>query len=116
MKKFYIILIALAWTTTQAQTLTSSTIPSNGTSISDVEVDATFLSEGSGGTGQSWNFSSATPTGATTVIDFMNPAGTPYGSSFASSNLCQRSPDGSGGFVYSYYNYNSNLYELDGVG
>jgi hypothetical protein len=118
MKKIYSTLscLILIATASHAQTLTSASIPPPGTAVTTQQADGSSLVQGNSGTGQTWNFAGAVPTGAAFVSDYINVAGTPYGSSFPSANLCQRQPDGSGGYAYAYYYSNNSIYELHGLG
>jgi|GEM_PF-811501 len=119
MKKIYSMLgcLILIGTAAFAQpTLTSSSIPSLGTAITTQEADATPLVEGNSGANQTWNFAGAVPSGNAFISDYISATGTPYAASFPSANLCQRQPDGSGGYAYAYYYSNSSTYELHGLG
>src|SRR6188768_1501296 len=108
MKKIFTLIALLITVGAIAQpTVNSSTYPAPGTTLVYTEVNATALSEGSGGANQSWNFSNLTATGMTSTTSYVTASSTPYASSFPGSNLAASTPDGSGGFLYSYYTHSA---------
>lgn len=96
--------------------ITSSVQSLVGYTVTYTQVDATSLSEGMGGANQVWNYASLTPSGTPYTNSYMLPAGTPYSANFPGATMAASSADGSGGFIYTYYNHNSSITELLGMG
>jgi hypothetical protein len=71
-----------------AQTLLRTELPDTG----DVQIyrkaDTTGVTEGPGGTGQAWNFSSLVQTPVVGTNRYVTPATHPQGSFYATANLC----------------------------
>ena len=96
--------------------ITSSMHNVAGYTVTYTQVDGTGLTEGSGGANQVWNYSTLTPSGTPYTSSYMLPAGTPYAANFPGATLASSATDGSGGFVYTYYNHNASITELLGLG
>ena len=118
MKKIYVLFtsIFLASAAAIAQpTLNSANWPTAGTSETSYGLDATSASEGSAGANQTWNFASLTPTGSSTLLQYVAPSSTQYFSSFPSSNSAAITPSISGTQTgYAYYDLNSSYLDLMG--
>src|SRR3982750_575327 len=65
------------------------------------------------GTNQTWDFHTITPDNSqgTYQITILDPAATPYGSSYPNSNYCLKEMPGS---TYNYYNLNAVAWERMG--
>ena len=83
-------------------TMTAADFPAIGNSYVYMGLDTTGISEGMGGTGQTWDFSTATPNGFNLTIDVIDPTTHPDGSNFPTATHC--------------YNYSSNTYQFFDIG
>lgn len=95
-----------------AQTITQSWQPTTATVIKVQEVDAGSFIPGAGGTGKTWNFSGLTNSGTPVTAPYAAPAGTPYASSFPTSNLSLAQNVS----TVAYYKTSSTSFDLLGVG
>lgn len=96
----------------QAQTITQADLPTAGTAWTMNEDTNYVAAIPAGGTGQTWNYSTLLTNNIDTTA-FQDAAGTPFASSFPSSNLATyQTTDGS----YGYYTSNSSGLYLDGNG
>jgi len=97
-----------------AQSLTSAFSPAVGNNFTDAYTDTTITTAaaGSGGTGQTWDFSGYTLT-ASAPNNYVDPASTPYASYFPTANVAQSYSNDSG-FTY-YLSTSASLTTLGGV-
>src|ERR1051326_3099027 len=111
MKKIYlfIALPVLCYLPVNAQpTLTgANTNPTIGQSFTDQMVN--WQSQGNSGANVTWNFSSLSSTG-TSTLTWIDPATTPYNSNFTGANLANGT-----GSSDAYYTANSSSYSLIGI-
>lgn len=114
MRKIYFLafLLLLAFTTRAQITLTSADVGTVGSKyFMNVDTNGgAGIVVGSGGTNMAWDFTSLTP-GLSDTIEFLDPASTPYGGDFPSSNLCIFQADLNG---YAYLNSTSSELEIIG--
>ncbi|MFZ5553085.1 MAG: T9SS type A sorting domain-containing protein [Bacteroidota bacterium] len=92
----------------QPQLTSSNTNPAVGESF--VHNTITYVSPGTSGANQTWNFSSVSSSGSTTTT-FIAPGTTPYGGSFPTANLSVNA----GGGNYAYYNGSSAAWQFLGA-
>lgn len=99
--------------TVQAQiSLTSSTNPVPGDISRYINVDTTGISQGNSGSNQTWNFTNLTILDSSDTY-YVSANGTPYASSFSSSNLASTYDNGS---TYAYYTTSSSSWTFNGIG
>ena len=79
-------------------TMTAADYPAVGSSYQYMGLDTTGINEGMGGTGQTWDFSTATPNGFNLTIDVIDPSTHPDGASFPNATHC--------------FTYSSNTYQF----
>lgn len=109
MKKIYLLFLVIVFstTTTKAQTLTSTgCVPVVGDVYNRVLTNS--FSQGSSGTGQTWNIS--TLTGSSSIANVVSVGSTPNGANHPLSNIAFY--DGSN---YTYYKTSSTAYQLYGL-
>ncbi len=118
MKKFYTILLLLfffiAKDSFSQPIFTYANWPTDGVTILSFELDPTGLNPGNGGSSQSWDFSTAVSTGNSSSSQAIDPALTPFSSSFPSANSAAISPGSLGSTGYVYFNANSSMVEMLG--
>lgn len=83
-------------------TMSGTDFPSVGSSYQYMGLDTTGIVEGMGGTGQTWDFSSATVSGFNLSLDIIDPSTHPDGASFPSATHC--------------YNFSNNTYRFYSIG
>jgi hypothetical protein len=79
-------------------TLTTASVPVAGDVNIAYKANKTGVKTGPGGTSQTWNFSNLSIINNAITSTYVNPASTPYASSFPSSTICIK--DGSTYFYY----------------
>lgn len=79
-------------------TMSNTDFPTVGTSYQYIGLDTTGINEGMGGSGQTWDFSSASVNGFNLSLDVIDPSTHPDGGSFPSATHC--------------YNYSSGTYQF----
>jgi hypothetical protein len=110
-KVYFLILFILAGYAVHGQvTLNSSYNPAIGDSFRQILCDTTGVVPGNSGANVTWNFTSLQPAD-TQSYQWVNPASTPYGSQFTTSNVA--SSDGSS---YNYFTAGSSSLLFNGVG
>lgn len=83
-------------------TLNADRNPLHGDRVVRFAMDTTGVSEGPGGANRSWDFSTLAATGDSQVVVYLNPAATPYSSTFPSATVAAEFQD-SGAGVFMYY-------------
>ncbi len=91
-------------------TLTSSSFNQNvGETFDVLDISFSSVSPGSSGANQTWDFSNGIELQSFSAT-MLDPASTPYGSSFPSANICQES-----GGSYAYYRHDNNAQQIHGT-
>ncbi len=79
-------------------TMSDADFPTVGTSYQYIGLDTTGINEGMGGSGQTWDFSTASVNGFNLSLDVIDPSTHPDGASFPNATHC--------------YNYSSGTYQF----
>jgi hypothetical protein len=102
-KSFTLIALVLAVCALQAQ-INRSDLPAIGDSQFYTGLDTTGIVEGPGGTGLTWDYSSATTNSITGTVEYVDPASHPQNSMIPGANLTRVDPDGN----YVYYSVDND--------
>jgi hypothetical protein len=95
-------------------TISLSSIPDFGSTITTRDVDGTGITPGSAGANQTWDFTTYPDTGAPVILTYVNPTATPFSADFPNSNYAFESETIDGATNYGYYNLNASTFELLG--
>jgi len=77
------------------------------------DVDTTNLNPGLPGANQTWNFSSRSVLGDSTITYYVDPASTPYVGNFSGATLASHVLNGT---TFTYYYTSNSVYEIIGLG
>ncbi len=91
-------------------TMSDADFPSVGTSYQYIGLDTSGINEGMGGSGQTWDFSTASANGINLSLDVITPSSHPEGASFPNATHCYNYSDG----IYQFYSISADSMVLEG--